>query len=112
MDSKDIKGSGGGKGGGGQTFNEGDNTLRSRLLAIDGVTGIQRLDYLNRPNYDILLVQMQSDCVQMVNGMGITTVQWDAIGGLKKMFKVLTIQVPRIRSDYNGACGLVHGASA
>jgi hypothetical protein len=27
-------------------------------------------------------------------------------------YKVLTIQVPQIRSDQNGKCGIVHGATA
>lgn len=91
---------------------KGDNTLRSRIMALDDLRGITKLDYLNRANYDIVLVQLQSDTIQMVNGLDITTVQWDSHGGMKKNFKVLTIQVPRIRRDYNGSCGIVHGASA
>lgn len=90
---------------------KGENTLRARLMALDDLQSITRLDYLNRANFDIILVQLQSDTVQMVNGMDITTVQWDSHGGMKKNFKVLTIQVPRIRRDFNGSGGIVHGAS-
>lgn len=71
-------------------------TIRDRVGRIDGINGVRRLDYLSG---DVLvLVQMTPDVVQAVNGLELTLVQWEAMAGLKKCFKVMAIQVPRIRS--------------
>jgi hypothetical protein len=90
-------------------------TIRQRIMAIDGITGVRRLDYLSGDV--MLLVQMTQDVVQAVNGLEITTVQWEGKGGLMKNFKVMAIQVPRIRSVYiSGTAtkktGIVHGTTS
>ncbi len=89
-------------------------TLRERLRKIDGIQDVRRLDFLKPATnpYTLLLVQMTSDVVQAVNGMGITTVQWESMGGMRLNFKVMTIQVPRLFSDINGNTGIVHGTTA
>lgn len=83
-------------------------TLRSRLLQIDGINGIRRLDYLRTP-YTVIMVQMTPEVAQAINGMDITTVQWESQGGWRINFKVMAIQVPRLRADYYGNCGIAHG---
>jgi hypothetical protein len=60
----------------------------------------------------LLMVQMTPDVIRMVNGMGITTVQWETVGGMQQNFKVMGIQVPQIRADFYGNCGLLHGTTA
>lgn len=87
---------------------KGENTLRDRVAKIENIKGVQQADYLT--GYDILLVQMTSDTIQLVEGMGLTTLQWDSHGGLRKNFKLMAIWVPRTRADYNGQCGIVHAA--
>lgn len=99
-------------------------TLRQRIEAIKGISGCKRLDYLfgtapptNKgpvPQIDItlkpftlLFVQMTPDVARAVNGMDITTVQWESIGGMRLNFKVMCIQVPQLRSDYYGNCGIL-----
>lgn len=77
-----------------------DLTIRQRILQIDQISKIQRLDHMSG-DY-ILLVQMTEDVVQAVNGMEVTTVQWETKGGMQLNFKVMGIQVPRIRSVYVG----------
>lgn len=86
-------------------------TLRERIQAIDGISAVRRLDYLTS-GYQLLLVQMTSDVARAVNGMDITTVQWESQGGMRVNFKVMAIQVPQIREDFNGNCGIVHGTTA
>jgi hypothetical protein len=86
-------------------------TLRSRLLQVDGIQGIRRLDYLT-DTFTVLMVQMTPDVARAVNGMDITTVQWESQGGMKKHFKVMAIQVPQLRADFNGNCGIAHGTTA
>ena len=90
-------------------------TLRSRLLQIDGISDIRRLDFLpgttGGATHDVIFVQMTSDVVRAINGMNITTVQWPSDGGLRLNFKVMAIHVPNIRSDINERCGIGHGTS-
>ena len=64
------------------------------------------IDTLTAAN--VLLVQMTSDTVRLVQGMGVQTVQWDTEGKFVSKFKVLTIAVPQVRSDQDGNSGIVH----
>ena len=84
-------------------------TIRERLLKIGGISDIKVVDTL--PANTVLLVQMTSDVVRLVQGMGIQNVQWDAEGKFINKYKVLTIQVPQIRSDQNSRSGIVHAST-
>ena len=86
-------------------------TLRERLSKIVGIQGIRRLDYFTS-TFSMVLVQMTSDVARAVNGMDITTVQWESQGGMRMNFKVMCIQVPQLRADFNGNCGICHGTTA
>jgi len=88
-----------------------DKSLRNRLLEIDGITAIRRLDFLTTDNV-VVLVQMTPEVARAVVGMDITTVQWESSGGLRKNFKVMAIHVPQLRSDFDGRCGIVHGTTS
>lgn len=81
-------------------------TIRERLLKISGITGIQVIDTLTANN--VCLVQMTSDVARLVRGMGIQNVEWQTEGKMVTKFKVMTIQVPQVRSDQAGNSGVVH----
>lgn len=81
-------------------------TIRERIMKIDGIKGIKVVDRLTADN--VLLVQMTPDVVRLVRGMGLTNIEWGTEGNLITKFKVMTIQVPQIRSDQNGKSGIVH----
>ena len=91
-------------------------TLRQRLMQIDGINAVERLDFMTTAQ-TLLLVQMTPDVVRAVSGMSIRTLQWESQGGLRINFKVMAIQVPDIRSSYIGTdttetnrkCGIVKG---
>jgi hypothetical protein len=89
-------------------------TLRNRLKEIDGIQDIRRLDYLNATDnpFTLIFVQMTEDVARAINGMEIQTLQWDSMGGMRKNFKVMGIQVPQLRSDFNGNMGLLHGTTS
>ena len=89
---------------------KGDNTVRERLEAIDGITSVSTLDYLT--GYQVLLVQQTTDVVREVIGMDVTTLQWETNGGMLQNFKVMAILVPQIRADQNSNTGIVHGNTA
>lgn len=83
------------------------NTVRDRVKAINGIEEVKVIDTL--PDDTVILVQMTSDVVRLVRGMGIQNVEWQTQGGLITKNKVMTIQVPQIRADQDGNCGIVHG---
>lgn len=85
-------------------------TLRERLRKIEGIQDVRRLDFLT-DTFTLLLVQMTSDVARAVNGMDITTVQWETRGGMQLNFKVMAIMVPQLRADYSGRCGIVHATT-
>jgi hypothetical protein len=100
-------------------------TLRERLKAIDNITDVRRLDFLSSTAtaagdparitttfpFTFLLVQMTADVCRAVNGMDITTVQWESVGGMRLNFKVMCIQVPQLRADFNGNTGIAQGTA-
>lgn len=89
---------------------KGTNTIRERILQISGITGIKVIDTLSANN--VLLVQMTSDVVRLVQGMPLTNIEWTVEGKFITKYKVLTIAVPQIRSDQDGNSGVTHLASA
>jgi uncharacterized linocin/CFP29 family protein len=88
---------------------KGDQTLRQRIAAIDGITDVRTLDYLPATNFNCCLVEMSTETLRAVIGMEIQTVQWESLGGMVKHFKVMCIQVPQLRSDTAGNSGIAHG---
>lgn len=91
--------------------NNPSQTLKQRLMAIDDITDVRRLDFLNSASnpFNLILVQMTSDVARAVDGMGIRTIQWESRGGMQRHFKVMCIYAPQIRATYAGACGICHG---
>ena len=87
---------------------KGDITLRDRIGQIEGIDRPKTLDFL--PANTLLLVQKSSDVVREVIGMDITTVQWEAKGGMELNFKVMGIMIPQLRKDFAGNTGIVHGS--
>jgi hypothetical protein len=100
-------------------------TLRARLKDIEDIQDVRRLDMwfgsqpaastgpgtevdVSLKAYSLLLVQMTPDVARAVNGMDITTVQWESVGGMRLNFKVMTISVPQIRADFYNNCGVMH----
>jgi uncharacterized linocin/CFP29 family protein len=81
-------------------------TIRERLLKIAGIKGIKVLNKLTADN--VLMVQMTSDVVRLVEGFDLQNVEWKTEGGMLSHYKVMSIVVPQIRSDRNGKCGIVH----
>lgn len=87
---------------------ESDLTWRERLLKISGITDIKVADKMTTDK--VIMVQLTSDVIRLVNGLSVTTVQWDTEGGMQVNFKVMAIQVPQTRHDQTGRCGIVIGS--
>lgn len=80
-------------------------TIRERILKIDGINGVRVIDTL--PADTVVLVQMTPDVVRLVQGMPLQNVEWQTEGKFITKYKVMAIQVPQVRADKDGNCGIV-----
>jgi len=101
-------------------------TLRQRLKDIEDVVDVKRLDFLTSAAlgvtspygpttanpFTLIMVQMTKEVVCAINGMDITTIQWEEKGGMLLKFKTLAIQVPLIQADFYNNCGLLHATTS
>jgi hypothetical protein len=89
--------------------NNANMTLRDRLRRIEGIVDVRRLDFLTDDDnpFTFIFVQMTSDVARAVVGLDMTTVQWESVGGMRLDFKVMTISVPQLRSDFEGRTGIL-----
>lgn len=83
-----------------------DKTILQRLREIPGLTDIQMTSRLTGTN--VLLVQMTSDVLQVINGIQPTMVDWSSHGGFQQNFKIFAIMLPRVRADGWGQSGIAH----
>jgi hypothetical protein len=79
-------------------------TIRTRLMEIEGLTDIKVADRLAANT--VIMVQMTSDVVRLINGFAPKVLQWSTQGGLVHHFKVMAIQVPQMRADQAGNSGI------
>lgn len=91
--------------------NHPSETLRTMLLKHPDVSSIERLDRLTS-TFTVLIVSLDKKYIRFINGMDVTTWQWDDLGGLRKNFKVGAVQATLPLSDYSGRCGYLHGTTA
>jgi hypothetical protein len=81
-------------------------SIRERILKVNGIQAIVTVDRL--PANNAILLQTTPNVVRIINGMGLQNVEWSTEGGMVNKYKVMTIRVPQIRSDYNGKTGIAH----
>jgi uncharacterized linocin/CFP29 family protein len=82
-----------------------DKTIRERLMQLDSIAEILVLDKLDDDT--VVLQQLTADVMRTIDGLNITTVQWDSVGGMGLNFKVMGIQVPNPRATQSGKSGIV-----
>jgi hypothetical protein len=85
-------------------------SVRQRLMQLEGISKIQRLDYLTT-NFQFILVQLDPEWVGAINGMPVNVVAWDEKGGLAHHYKVMGIMVPILFAPFNGIAPIVHGTN-
>lgn len=89
---------------------ESDRTIRDRILALPQISSIKVVDRM--PANNVVLVQLASDVVQIVDGFAPSLTQWNSPDGLTFNYYVMAMQIPLLRSTYSGQCGFCHGATA
>lgn len=89
---------------------EGDKTVRERLMEITGLELVKTADVMTAGN--VVMTQLTSDVVRVVEAMPPTNVQWSTQGGMLHHFKVMSVQIPQLRSNYDSYSGVVHASEA
>jgi uncharacterized linocin/CFP29 family protein len=91
---------------------ESDKSLRTRVLEDPRIRDIRVADAIHGNSHpdgaDVFLVQMTDDTVDMAVGSDISTVQWASGSGWTNFFQVFTAWSPRIKTDFDGRCGVLH----
>ena len=90
-----------------------NKSLRDRIKAIDGVSDVRTLDWLDTAasTYNFVMMEMDTGTIRLVIGMDFTTLEWDDMGGLRKNYKVMCIIVPQLRADMDDQTGILHANS-
>lgn len=83
-----------------------DKTIMQRVKEISGIADVKMTKDLNTG--EVLLVQLTSDVVDMIDGLNPTVVEWDSHAGMIVHFKVMAIMLPRIRNDFLLQSGIAH----
>lgn len=55
-----------------------------------------------------VMVQMSRDVVDLALAQDVVNVEWESQGGMVQHFRVMMAAIPRVKSDANGRCGIVH----
>jgi len=79
-------------------------TIRERILKTDKLEGLKVVDTL--PANTVVMVQMTSDVVRLIDGLPIQNIQWGQEGNMVNKYKVIAIQVPEIRATQDGKSGV------
>jgi uncharacterized linocin/CFP29 family protein len=87
-------------------------SVLSRLQQVSNGTGglltIKVADMM--PANQVLMFQMTSDVIDLIVGQAPTVVPWTSPDGFTLYWMVMGIVIPRVRSDYNNASGIVIGS--
>jgi hypothetical protein len=83
-----------------------DSTILQRILEIPNISFVQPTTNLTAPN--VILFQLTKDVIDVIDGFAPMLVQWPSHGGMVFNFKVIAIQLPRVRNDVENQSGIVH----
>jgi len=83
-----------------------DATILERIMKVPGIEGIMPTSRMTGTN--VLMIQMTSDVVQLIDGIQPMLVEWEDRGGFELNFMVFCIMLPRVRADYLQQSGIAH----
>lgn len=86
-------------------------SMKERLMALGDIVDIRRLDRFTS-GFQMIMVNMDSETAQAIDGMPPTTLMWETIGGQKINWKIMCIRGPLLKKKYNGTSGILHATTA
>ena len=88
----------------------GDKTLMQRVLEDPRISNVRVADALATGN--VIGVEMTNRTIDLAMAADITNVQWQSGSGMTNHFKTYAASAPRLKADFDGRCGIVHGTTA
>jgi len=82
-------------------------TIRDVLLSLSGLNSIKVADMLNGEN-EAVMVALDRRTVDLAIAQDVTTISWQAMGGMQERFKTMAVWVPRLKADFRGRSGIAH----
>lgn len=86
--------------------NAGGITYLDILKNKAGIADVKPTDALGA--LKLCLVEMTRETVDITVALDIQVVEWETYGGMQSNFKVMACMAPRIKSDYDGRCGVTY----
>ena len=87
-----------------------DQTIEERLLAINAIAAIRISDVM--PTGNVSMIQMERTVIDLGVASDVTTVQWQSGSGMTNYFMTYAAWAPRLKQDYDGHTGIMHGSVA
>lgn len=88
----------------------GDKTLMQRCLDEASIKDIKVSDVIEDGNVSML--DMQNRYMDLAVAADLTTVQWQSGSGFTNHFKSYAAWAPRLKNDFDGRTGIMHGATS
>ena len=87
------------------TSNASNITIRDRIMKIAGIKFIKPVDRM--PSGRVIMVHFNSTNIRMINAMEPSVLSFQHWTKLQSEYKILALQIPQIRADIMGNCGVV-----
>lgn len=87
-----------------------DKTLMERVQDEDVISRVRVSDVLTDGN--VVMVEMNRRVLDLAVAADVTTVQWQSGSGFTNHFKTYAAWAPRLKSDFDGRSGIMHGSTA
>ena len=84
-----------------------DKTLRQRILEEDEIAAIRVSD--GNPTKQVALLEMTRGAMDLAIASDVATIQWSSGSGFTHNFKTFAAMAPRIKKDFGGRFGYIHG---
>jgi hypothetical protein len=86
---------------------ESDKTLMQRVLEDPRIEFVKVADTLAAGN--VLLIQLDKSTVDIAEASPESNIQWASGSGWTNHFQTFAALAPRIKTDFDGRCGVLHG---
>ena len=89
---------------------DGDKTLMQRVTDEDVIKRVRVSDVLTDGN--VSMFEPNRRYLDLAMAADITTVQWQSGSGFTNHFKTYAASAPRLKADFDGRTGIMHGSTA
>lgn len=86
-----------------------DRTLMQRVLAIEAIRAVRVSDVLAAG--DVVMVELDRGTIDLAVASDLSNIQWGSPSGWTNYFQTFAAWAPRLKEDFDGHCGILHGST-